>query len=186
MPTQYRNVHAHDTCYISPAAGIVGSVTLGERCSVFAGAQLRGDCGVSIEVGSCTNIQENAVLHVSPGSGCVLGNNVTVGHGAILHGCTVDDGALIGMGAVVLDGAHIQSGSLVAAGALVTGGKTFPENSLIMGSPAKAVRTLSPEEVETKVVANARAYVEVAEEMLAQGLMRHPEAGFCGQVGAEG
>lgn len=178
----YRNVSADPTACISPSAGIIGSVEIGPRASIFAGAQLRGDDGRKIVVGEESNVQELACIHVSPASDTIIGKRVTIGHGAIIHGCTIEDDALIGMGATVLDGALITSGCLVAAGALVTGGKTFPNNSLIMGSPAKAVRTLTDEEVESMVRANARGYLEVCEEMIEQGMMFHPGPDFNCQI----
>ncbi len=168
MSSLYRNVTAHPSACLSPAAGIIGTVTIGAAPRAFAGAQLR----------------ENATIHVARGADCVIGNDVTVGHGAIVHGCTLEDHTLVGMGAIVLDGARIRTGSLVAAGALVTGGKDFPENSLIMGSPAKAVRTLSPEEVERMVKLNAAEYVQVAKDMVAEGMLFHPAADFDCQIGA--
>ena len=170
----YQNVSAHPSAALSPLAGIVGDVRIGPNVCILAGAQLRGDCGQHIEIGAGSNIQENATIHVGQSSSTVIGKNVTIGHAAILHGCTVEDDALIGMGSIVLDGAHIRSGSLVAAGALVTGGKDFPENSLIMGSPARVVRELSPEEVESMVKRNAAEYRQVATDMLSEGVLEHP------------
>ena len=181
--SSYQNVSADPTCCISPAAGIIGTVVLGKESSVFAGAQLRGDCNQIIRIGSQSNVQENAVLHVSPGHDCIVGSNVTVGHGAILHGCTVEDGALIGMGAIVLDGARSPSGCLVAAGSLVTGSKPLPPNSLVMGSPARVARTLTDDEVERLVLTNAREYLEVSQTMVEQGVLFHPQPDFCGQIG---
>ena len=180
----YRRVKADPTSCISPAAGIVGDVELRAHSSVFAGAQLRGDCGQRIVVGERSNVQEGAVLHVGHENPCIVGDDVTVGHGAIVHGCTLEDNVLVGMGAVVLDGARIRRNSLVGAGALVTGGKDFPENSLILGSPAKAVRTLAADEVERLISSGAREYVSVSEEMVAEGMMFHPDGAFCGQTGA--
>lgn len=180
--TTYRNVQADPTSCISPSAGIIGDVQIGPRASVFAGAQLRGDDGGKIAIGEDSNVQELACIHVAPGFDTTIGKGVTIGHGAIVHGCTIEDDALIGMGAIVLNGAVITSGCLVAAGALVTSGKTFPNNSLIMGSPAKAVRTLTDEEVESMVRDNARAYLEVCEEMIEQGMMFHPTEDFNCQI----
>ena len=180
----YRCVKADPSSYISPAAGIIGSVTIGPESSVFAGSQLRGDCGCSIVIGSRTNIQEGCLIHVSPKCDTVIGDDVTLGHGAIVHGCTIEDSVLIGMGAIVLDRARIRRGSLVGAGALVTSGKDFPENSLILGSPARAVRTLSEEEVETMIKSNAKEYLNTCEDMLAEGMMFHPDGSFTAQIGA--
>lgn len=180
----YRRVQADPTSYISPAAGIIGSVTIGAASSVFAGAQLRGDCGQTITIGARTNIQEGVLIHVSPENGTIIGDGVTLGHGAIIHGCTIEDDVLVGMGATVLDGATIRRGSLVGAGALVTSGKDFPENSLILGSPARAVRTLSEQDVETMIRANAREYIEVGNDMVAEGMMFNPDETFTFQIGA--
>lgn len=180
----YQRVSADPLSRISPAAGIVGSVVIGADSSVFAGAQLRGDCGQSIRIGARTNIQEGAIIHVSEGHDAVIGDDVTIGHGAIIHGCTIESGVLIGMGAIVLDGATIRTGSLIGAGALVTGGKDFPENSLIIGSPAKAVRTLDEDEVEKMVRTNAREYLQVSKDMVEAGALFNPDETLTFQVGA--
>ena len=127
--------------YVAPGAQVMGKVRLGLDANVWFNAVLRGD-NDWINIGDRTNIQDGCILHVDPGFALMIGADVTVGHNAILHGCTVEDGALIGMGATVLNGARIGRGSLVGANALVTEGKEFPENSLIVGSPARAVRTL--------------------------------------------
>ena len=128
-------------CWIAPDAHVIGRVRLGADVGIWFGAVLRGDNEL-IDIGERTNIQEGAMLHTDPGYPMTLGADVTVGHHAILHGCTVGAGSLIGMGAVVLNGARIGAGCLVGASALVTEGKTFPDGWLIMGSPAKAVREL--------------------------------------------
>jgi carbonic anhydrase/acetyltransferase-like protein (isoleucine patch superfamily) len=133
---------------------------LKKNASVWFGCVLRGD-NESITIGEDSNVQENSILHTDMGSPLVVGDNVTIGHNVILHGCTIGDGALIGMGAVVLDKAVIGRHCLVGAGALVTEGKTFPDYSVILGSPAKAVRTLTPEEAD-KYAAGGRHYVENA------------------------
>jgi len=132
--------------FVAWNAEVLGSVKLAPGSSVWYSATLRGDIN-RIELGELTNVQDACVLHVTEERPCVLGSRVTVGHGAILHGCAVGDGCLVGMGAVILDGAEIGEGSIVAAGALVTQGKRFPPRSMIMGSPAKAVRQLSDDEV---------------------------------------
>lgn len=129
------------TAWIAPDAAVIGKVRLGPRSSVWFGAVLRGD-NEWIEVGAGANIQEHCMLHTDPGFPLTVGENCTVGHRAILHGCRVGRGSLIGMGAILLNGAVIGAESLVGAGALVTEGKTFPPRSLLVGSPARAVRTL--------------------------------------------
>ncbi|WP_323017626.1 gamma carbonic anhydrase family protein [Castellaniella sp.] len=132
--------------FIAAEATVIGAATLQAGASVWPGAVIRAD-NEPIMIGEQSNIQEGAVLHVDTGKPLTIGRQVTVGHQAMLHGCTIEDGALIGIQAVVLNGAVIGRHSLVGAGALVTEGKVFPERSLILGAPAKAVRTLSDEEV---------------------------------------
>ena len=131
--------------YIARGAVVVGDVTLGDHSSVWYNAVLRGDIN-RIVVGHHTNIQDNAVLHLADKLACVLGNWVTVGHGAIVHACTVRDEVLVGMGAVILDGATIGKQSIIGAKALVTQGTKIPPGSLVLGAPAKVVRKLSEEE----------------------------------------
>lgn len=127
--------------WVAPDAHVIGRVILGADVGIWFGAVLRGD-NEPITVGARSNIQEGALLHADPGFPCTVGEDVTVGHHAILHGCTVGDGSLIGMGATLLNGAKIGAGSIVGANALVTEGKEFPPMSLIVGSPAKAIRSL--------------------------------------------
>jgi carbonic anhydrase/acetyltransferase-like protein (isoleucine patch superfamily) len=147
--------------FVAPTAAVIGDVTLGCDASIWYGASLRGDVHF-IRIGAGANVQDNATVHVSRGTHpCVIGDGVTVGHNAVVHGCTVEDDCLIGMGAVVLDGAVIGAGSLVGAGALVTGDTVIPPRSLVLGSPAKAVRSLSDEEVE-RIRANAAHYVRMS------------------------
>ena len=178
MGTSITNYHqvkmAPDAC-LSPFATICGDVTIGAGASVFAGTQIRGDCE-PVVVGALTNIQENSCLHVSMGSKLCVGNRVTVGHGVILHGCTIDDNVLVGMGSTVMDDVHIGSNCLIGAGSLVTQGKEFEPGTLIMGSPARAVRKLTEEEIESMITVAADAYAEVARAMLADGLMENPPA----------
>lgn len=150
------------TAFVAWNAEVAGKVSLGEHSSVWFGATLRGDMD-SITVGKGSNIQDGAVMHMDISSPCVIGENVTVGHRAILHGCTVGDGCLIGMGSIVLDGAEIGAESVVGAGALVTQGKKFPPRSLIIGSPARAVRSLSDEDAR-RLRDNAGRYVQLAAE----------------------
>ena len=151
----------HPTAWVADSAQVIGNVTLAEDSSVWFGVVIRGD-NETIAVGRGSNIQENSVLHTDFGKPLVLGENVTVGHQVTLHGCTVGDGSLIGIGAVVLNGAVIGKNCLVGAGALVTEGKEFPDGCMIIGSPAKAVRQLSPEQIEGLQM-SARIYIQNAQ-----------------------
>lgn len=150
----------HETAYVAAEATVIGLATMQARSSIWPGAVIRGD-NEPIVVGEGSNIQEGAVLHTDPGCPLTLGNNVTVGHQAMLHGCTVEDGALIGIQAIVLNRAVIGRDSLVGAGAVVTEGKVFPERSLILGAPAKVVRTLTDEDIAA-LHKNAAGYAERA------------------------
>ncbi|MBV8379244.1 MAG: gamma carbonic anhydrase family protein [Paucibacter sp.] len=146
-----------DTAWVAESADVIGRVTLEDDVSVWFNAVLRGD-SEHLHIGRGTNIQDGSVLHADHGFPLVLGEGVTVGHKVMLHGCTVGDHALIGIGAIILNGAKIGRHCVVGAGALVTEGKEFPEGSLIIGSPAKAVRQLTPEQIEG-LHASARHYV---------------------------
>jgi carbonic anhydrase/acetyltransferase-like protein (isoleucine patch superfamily) len=159
----------HDTAFVADSAQVIGHVKLGQDSSVWFGAVLRGD-NEPMTIGPGTNIQDGSVLHSDHGYPLTLGANVTVGHKVVLHGCTVGDESLIGIGAVVLNGARIGKNCLVGAGALVTEGKEFPDGSMILGSPAKAVKQLSPEQIEG-LRRSARSYVENANRFRA-GLKR--------------
>jgi carbonic anhydrase/acetyltransferase-like protein (isoleucine patch superfamily) len=132
---------AADHFWIAPNAHVIGDVALGEDCSVWFGATVRGD-NERISLGARTNIQEGSMLHTDMGFPMDIGEDCTIGHNATLHGCVIGAGSLVGMGATVLNGARIGRGCLVGAGALVTEGKEFPDHSLILGSPARAARTL--------------------------------------------
>ena len=134
------------TAWVAPSADLIGDVRLGDRCSVWFGAVIRAD-NTPIIIGDESNFQDGAIGHSDPGAPLTLGARVTVGHQAILHGCTIEDEALIGMGARILNGAVIGSQCIVGAGALVSEGKVFEPRSLIIGSPARAVRQLSDEQV---------------------------------------
>jgi carbonic anhydrase/acetyltransferase-like protein (isoleucine patch superfamily) len=149
-----------DGVWIAPGAELIGDVHLAAHASVWFGAVIRAD-NTAITVGARSNVQEGAMLHSDPGAPLTLGADCTIGHHAILHGCTVADGVLIGMGAVILNRAVIGAGSLVGAGALVTEGKSYAPGSLIVGSPARAVRMLTPAETE-KLRASAAGYVDRA------------------------
>ena len=154
----------HPEARAADSAALVGDVRLDSRSSVWYGAVLRGDEG-SIRVGEGSNIQDQAVLHSDPGFPALVGRDVTVGHGAILHGCTVEDGCLIGMGAILLNGCVIGTGSLVAAGALVTQNTVVPPGSLVVGSPAKVKRALTQEEQAEQLV-SAQTYRDLSEALL--------------------
>ena len=136
-----------DSSWVADSAQVMGNVVLGEDSSVWFGTVIRGDTE-TITVGRGSNIQDASVLHADIGKPLTIGDNVTVGHQVMLHGCTIGDESLIGIGAIVLNGAKIGRHCLVGAGALVTEGKEFPDGSMIIGSPAKAVRQLTPEQIE--------------------------------------
>lgn len=144
--------------WIAPGSAVIGRVYLGKQVSIWFNAVLRGD-NDDISIGDGSNIQDGAVVHVDPGFPVTIGEHCTIGHAAIVHGCTVGDRSLIGMGATVLNGATIGKECLVGAGALVTEGKTFPDRSLIVGSPARVVRTLDDKAVEA-LLKPAQSYIE--------------------------
>jgi carbonic anhydrase/acetyltransferase-like protein (isoleucine patch superfamily) len=135
-----------ESAYVADSAQVMGSVVMGESSSIWFGVVARGDSDV-IHIGERSNVQDGCVLHADAGVPLHIGDNVSVGHKVMLHGCTVGDGSLIGIGAIVLNNAKIGRNCLVGAGSLVTEGKEFPDNSMILGSPAKAVRTLTDEQV---------------------------------------
>ena len=145
------------SAWVADSAQVMGQVELGEDASIWFGTVVRGDTD-RITIGAGSNIQDASVLHADFGSPLTIGANVTVGHQVMLHGCTIGDESLIGIGAVVLNGAKIGKNCLVGAGSLVTEGKEFPDGSMILGSPAKAVRQLSPEQIEG-LRQSARHYV---------------------------
>lgn len=146
-----------ESAVIARGAVVLGEVTIGRDSSIWYNAVVRGDVQ-SIVIGEGTNIQDNATLHVDHASPLVIGDYVTVGHGAILHGCTIEDGVLIGMGAIVLNGAVIGRGSIVAAGALVTQNTVVPEGTLVMGNPARPRREVTEEERQANLQ-NAENYI---------------------------
>ncbi len=150
--------------WIAPDATLIGRVRLGRNAGIWFGAVIRGD-NEPIQIGEDTNVQEHTVMHTDPGFPLSIGKGCTIGHKAMLHGCTIGDNSLIGMGAIVLNGAKIGRNSLVGAGALVTEGKEFPDGSLIVGAPAKAVRSLNDNAIAMlrgsaeHYVANARRFM---------------------------
>lgn len=155
-------LHTAEAAYVSPHAVLTHDVRLGGDSGVWHHAVLRGDIA-PISVGARSNVQDGAVLHVAATEPCVIGDDVTIGHAAIVHGCRIGDRCLIGMGAIILNGARIGDECVVAAGSLVTERKSFPPRSLIMGSPAKAVRQLDDADVE-KILESAASYVRLAKE----------------------
>lgn len=156
----------NEQVYIAPNATVVGDVRLGRDVNIWYGAVLRGDSG-AITVGEGTNIQDNCVIH----DATTIGAYCTIGHGAIVHGCTVGDNTLIGMGAIVLNGAVLGEGCLVGAGAVVTGKTNAPDGSVLLGSPAKLVKTLTPEQIAEQR-RGARHYVELAQNAFSRSIYR--------------
>jgi gamma-carbonic anhydrase len=154
--------------YLAKSAVVLGDVRLGDYASVWYNATVRGDINY-IEIGHHTNIQDNAVLHLADEFACIIGNHVTVGHSAIVHACTIGNEVLIGMGATVLDGAVVEDQCLIGAHALVTPGKRIPAGSMVMGSPAKVTRALTPEE-RANLKYWADKYVENAAYCLKHGI----------------
>lgn len=150
--------------FLAEGARLIGDVEIGDDSSVFYNAVIRADLA-EIRIGKRTNIQDNVTVHLSSDLGVHVGNNVTVGHNAILHACTIEDDVLVGMGAIVMDGARIRRNSVVAAGALVPQGKEYPEGSLIVGTPARVARQLTEEEIR-KFHEGVDHYIEIKDELL--------------------
>jgi carbonic anhydrase/acetyltransferase-like protein (isoleucine patch superfamily) len=154
-------INIHPTAFIAPGAVVLGDVTLGAQASVWYGAVLRGDTA-PIVVGQASNIQDGSIVHVDAGVPATVGARVGVGHGVILHGCTIDDECLIGMGSVILNGVRIGTGSVVAAGAVVPEGLQVPAGSLLVGVPARITRQVD-EALRARVQATWAHYVREAE-----------------------
>lgn len=152
--------------FIAESANVIGNVTMGDEVTIWYQAVVRGDIN-TIKIGNRTNIQDCSVLHGDNDSAVVVGDNVTIGHSCIIHGCTVEDGALIGMGSVILNDAVIGENTLIGAGSLVTEGKVIPPNVLAMGRPAKVIRPLTDEEI-AKNRKNADEYVQEGYDYLAK------------------
>ena len=158
----------HPSAFIAPGAAVVGDVTLAEESSVWFQTVLRGDIN-RIVIGPRSNVQDGAVVHLADDFGTTVGELVTVGHKAILHACTIADEVLVGKGAIILDGAEIGARSIIGAGAVVTGGMIFPPGSLILGTPAKVVRTLTLDE-QAGIRVWAERYVTLSREYIARGI----------------
>lgn len=159
LPYQGTRPVVPSSAKVFDSAMLAGDITLGERVNIWFNASLRGDMA-PITIGDDTNIQDNAVVHTNTGLPTRIGRNCTVGHGAIVHACTVEDDCLIGMGSILLDGCHIESGSLIGAGALIPPGKRIPAGSLVIGNPMKIVRTLTTDEQQA-ILDNKDAYLEL-------------------------
>lgn len=158
-----RKPKVHPEAYVDPAAQVIGDVTIEAGASVWPAAVLRGDQDNYVRLGRDSNVQDGSILHVTPQYPCIVGAGVTIGHRAVIHGCTIHDDARIGIGAIVLNGAVVEAGAQVGAGALVPPGKVVPAGWLVMGVPAKPVRQMSPEELE-EIRENAREYLALWRE----------------------
>ena len=150
------------TVFIADGAKVIGDVEIGANSSVWFNAVIRADSD-KVKIGENSNVQDNAVIHTSEGFGVQIGDNVTIGHGAIVHGCTVENNVMIGMGAIVLNGAVIGENSIIGAGTLVTQGKIIPAGSLAFGNPVKVVRELTDDEIKS-ITDNANSYVNEAKD----------------------
>ncbi|MCS7298635.1 MAG: gamma carbonic anhydrase family protein [Spirochaetia bacterium] len=153
----------HSSVYISDNARVIGNVEIGQDSSVWFGAVVRGDV-CFVKVGRCSNIQDNAVIHVNHSIPTIIGDYVTVGHNAIVHGATISDYVIVGMGSILLDNVKVGRNVIIGAGTLITPRTEIPDGVLVLGSPAKVVRELSQEEIE-KIKTNAMEYVELARLM---------------------
>ncbi len=150
----------HQSCFIADGAKIIGNVTLKKNASIWYNAVLRGDIN-KIVIGENTNIQDGCILHLENDRACIVGNNVTVGHKAILHGCTIEDNCLIGMGAIILNGAYIKKGSIIGAGAIITENTIVEEHSLMVGIPGKKIKS-TPENTQKTNIEWAKKYVKLS------------------------
>lgn len=153
--------------WVAQTAVLIGAVMLGQGANVWFGAVLRGD-NEAITVGAGSNVQENCVLHTDMGYPLTIGANCTIGHKALLHGCTIGDGTLVGMNATVMNGAKVGRYCIIGAGALITEGKEIPDYALVMGAPGKIIRQLDPEATQARLQASAQHYVAAAARMAAQ------------------
>ncbi|MDK2798494.1 MAG: hypothetical protein PWP27_74 [Clostridiales bacterium] len=166
MILKYKNYYPkiHKSCFIANSANIIGNVEIGEDSSIWFNAVLRGDVA-SITVGRKTNIQDGCIIHGDTGTNTVIGDGVVVGHNAILHGCQIYHNCLIGMGATVLNNARIGENCIIGAGALITSDKEIPPNSLVLGSPAKVIRKLTEQEIQS-IFKRAQGYIDLSKEYM--------------------
>lgn len=162
MIFEYENImpDIHNSCFIAKSSDVMGKVTIGEDSSVWYGAVLRGDVE-PIKIGNRSNVQDNATIHISKGFKTTIGDDVTIGHNAIVHGATIGNRVLIGMGAIVLDGAFIEDDVIIGAGALIPPGKVIASKSLVVGSPGKVIRTLNEEGLKS-LLDSSKGYVNEA------------------------
>lgn len=151
-----------NTAYISESVDIIGDVLIEKDVNIWFGARLRADMN-RIVVGENSNIQENSVIHIDKDHETIIGKNVTIGHGAIIHGCNISDNVLVGMGAIILNGAKIGNNTIIGAGALVTQGKSFEDGVLVLGNPAKVIRKLTEEEIYS-IQKSADNYVDLSKK----------------------
>ena len=162
LPVQGQTPHIPDSCFLAPTATVVGDVQMGEECSVWFNAVVRGDVHF-IRMGHRVNVQDNAVIHCTYQKfPTTIGNNVSIGHNAIVHGCTLHDNVLVGMGSIVMDGCVVESNSIIAAGAVLTAGTHVPAGSIFAGIPAKKIKDISPELTKGEVERIATNYVMYA------------------------
>jgi carbonic anhydrase/acetyltransferase-like protein (isoleucine patch superfamily) len=171
LPYQNSKPRIHSTAFLAEHVIIIGNVVINARANIWFNAVVRGDVD-RIEIGTDTNIQEAAILHVDHNFPCRVGNHVTVGHRVCLHGCTVEDRCLIGIGAIVLNGATIGTGSIIGAGSVVPEGKSIPPGVLALGVPAKVVRTLTSEE-KAALITHAQHYVAHAQHYTSQNFRKY-------------
>lgn len=151
-----------ESAYISESVDIIGNVQIEENVNIWFGSRIRGDINKVI-IGENSNIQENSVLHIDSKSPCIIGKNVTIGHGSIIHGCNISDNVLVGMGSIILNDAKIGKNTIIGAGSLITQGKVFPDGVLILGNPAKVVRELTEAEIES-IQLSADNYVSLSKK----------------------
>lgn len=157
---KYPNIN--ETAYISESVDIIGDVLIKDNVNIWFGARLRADMN-KIVIGENTNIQENSVIHIDVDYETIIGRNVTIGHGAIIHGCNIADNVLVGMGSIILNGARIGKNTIIGAGSLITQGKSFEEGVLVLGNPAKVIRKLTDEEID-RIQKSADNYVALSKK----------------------